>query len=279
MLSAIVVSLCLTAELAPGEPQLIADGFTFTEGPAYHASVGWYFSDVPESIVYRPDKSTARTESGGANGLAFDAEGRLVCAEGFSGRITRLEADGELAVLADSYDGTRLNAPNDLVIHSNGTIYFTDPKPLREEDQVRDFSGVFALHPDGRLQLLIDDMRYPNGIALSPDESTLYVADTAGREIRAYELSDEGVSNGRRHAEVPIPDGIAVDESGRIWAAVSGGIQVIAADGELLEKISVRPAPTNCAFGGEDGSSLLITARPNVYELDTRTRGAAFSGR
>lgn len=269
-----VVSICLAADLVSGEPVLVADGFTFTEGPVYRADTGWYFSDVPENIVYRPDKSTVRTGSGGANGLAFDSEGRLVCAEGLSGRITRVEPDGTLTVLADAYEGTRLNAPNDLVIHSNGTIYFTDPKPLRKEDQVRDFSGVYALHPDGSLELLVDDMRYPNGIGLSPDEKTLYIADTAGREIRAYDLTPDGVANGRRYAEVPIPDGFAVDQEGRIWAAVSGGIQVIGVGGELLEKIDVRPAPTNCAFGGQDGSTLLITARPEVFELATKTRGA-----
>lgn len=279
MVIPLVVTVCMAAELVSGEPQLVAEGFTFTEGPVYSASTGWYFSDVPENLVYRADKSTVRTDSGGANGLVFDAEGRLVCAEGASGRITRIEADGAVTVLAETYDGARLNAPNDLAIHSNGTIYFTDPKPLRQEDQVRDFSGVYALHSDGRLQLLIDDMRYPNGIGLAPDESVLYVADTAGREIRAYDLSPEGVSNGRKFAEVPIPDGFAVDEEGRIWAAVSGGIQVIAADGGLLEKIQVRPAPTNCAFGGEDGSTLLVTARSSVFEVNTATRGAGLAKR
>lgn len=279
MLMTFVVTVCLAAELVSGEPQLVADGFTFTEGPAYHTTNGWYFSDPAESIVYRADKSTVRTDSGAANGLAFDAEGRLICAEGASGRITRMEPGGELTVLADSYDGARLNAPNDLVICSSGTIYFTDPKPLRAEDQVRDFSGVYALHTDGRLDLLVDDMRYPNGIGLSPDESTLYIADTAGREIRAYDLSADGVSNGRRHAEVPIPDGFAVDVEGRLWVAVSGGVQIVGADGELLEKIPVRPAPTNCAFGGENGSTLLVTARPSVFEIETTTQGVAFADR
>ena len=143
---------------------------------------------------------------------------------------------------------------------------------MREEDRVREFSGVYALRGDGTLDLLVDDMRYPNGIGLSPDESVLYIADTAGREIRAYDLTSEGVSNGRRHAEVPIPDGFAVDAEGRIWAAVSGGIQVIGADGQLLHKIAIRPAPTNCAFGGTNGSTLLVTARPSVFELITATR-------
>lgn len=275
----VVMTVSLAADLAAGEPEQVGEGYTFTEGPVYHAADGWYFSDVPENTIHRLDGSTVRTDTGGGNGLALDAEGRLVCAEGASGRITRLEEDGALTVLADAYDGARLNAPNDLVIHSNGTIYFTDPKPLRKEDQVRGFSGVYALHPDGTLQLLVDDMRYPNGIGLSPDESVLYVADTAGREIRAYDLTADGVANSRRHAEVPIPDGFAVDVEGRIWAAASGGVQVIAADGALLEKIPVRPAPTNCAFGGEDGSVLLITARPQVFRLDTTTQGADVAGR
>jgi gluconolactonase len=269
----LVVSLFVAAELVAGDPELVAEGFTFTEGPAWNSATGWFFSDPAESIIYRSDKSVVRTQTGGANGLAFDSQGRLIFAEGGAGRLTRLEEDGSITVLADTYDGTRFNAPNDLILHSDGTIYFTDPLSLRKEDQLRDFAGVYSLSPDGQVTLLINDMRYPNGIGLSPDESTLYIADTAGREIRAYDLTNGAVSNGRRHAEVAIPDGFAVDETGRIWAAVSGGIQVIAAEGELLEKIPVRPAPTNCAFGGDDGSSLLVTARPKVFAFRTTTVG------
>lgn len=255
-------------ELVDGAPELVAEGHEFSEGPLWVPGTGWIFSDIPPNIVHRLNGDPFRTDSGGANGLALDKEGRVVFAEGEAGRVTRLEADGSLTVLADSYNGQRFNAPNDLVVAADGTIFFTDPLPPRPHEAVtRDFAGVYAIYPDGELELLIDDMKYPNGIGLSPDEATLYIADTMNREIRAYDLADVRVSNPRNFCEVTLPDGFAVDRQGRIWCAASGGVSVFDSNGALLEKIRTKRAPTNCAIGGENGSTLLITARQHVYAI------------
>lgn len=270
-----VLMVCVGAELTVGEPALVGEDYVFTEGPLWTGEGGWVFSDVREALVYRLDGTVLRTESGGANGMALDAEGRIVFAEGASGRITRLESDGTYTVLADSFEGGRFVSPNDLTIHSNGTIYFTDPRPLRSDTPLaRDSSGLFAVHPDGRVQLLAKDLPYPNGVGLSPDEKTLYVAMTIGREIRAYDVTEDGVANERHFADATISDGLAVDAEGRVWCAVSGGVAVYTPDGTFIERIATRPTPTNCGFGGEDGSVLLITARQKVYRLQTTTRGA-----
>ena len=219
--------------LVSGPVELVSDAYTFTEGPLWLPEGRWIFSDVQGDTIYYGDGSVYRKPSNHANGLALDAQGRLVACE--VGRLTRTETDGTRTVLAERYDGKPLNTPNDLAIRSDGTIFFTDPKPLRSGGpSALGYSGVYALPSSGgELRLIADDFKYPNGIALSPDEKVLYISDTTAGHIRAFDLAADGsLSKGRVHSEVRIPDGIAVDADGRIWSSSS------------------RPAPSGRRDGG-----------------------------
>ncbi len=260
--------------LVSGPVELLADTYTFTEGPLWLPEGRWIFSDVQGDTIYYGDGSVYRKPSNNANGLALDAQGRLIACE--PGRLTRTETDGTTTVLAKSYDGKPLNTPNDVAIRSDGAIFFTDPKPLRSsEPPALGYSGVYVLPSGGgELKLIADDFTYPNGIALSPDEKVLYISDTRAGHIRAFDLAADGtLTNDRVHAEVRIPDGMAVDVDGRIWSSSSRGIAVFGVDGAALGKVDFRGMPTNCAFGGADGKTLLITVRRMVYRVDCTRPG------
>lgn len=264
--------------------ELIGEGFEFTEGPF------WYdgrlvFSDIPANTVYQwtPEEGTSvfLEPSGHSNGLRTDNEGRLLLAQ-HDGQIGRLTQEREVEPLVESYEDQRLNSPNDLDVSSDGSIYFTDPPyGVDEEDRELDFSGVYRLDPDGDLTLLTDEFSRPNGICLSPDESRLYVNDSEETFIQVYDVADDGsITNGRRFAtpeaeEEGTTDGMKVDSEGNLYTTGPGGVWVYAPDGELLDRISVPEAPTNLAFGGEDGQTLFITARPNVYRVRVDVPGAA----
>jgi gluconolactonase len=224
----------------------------------------------------------------GSNGLAFDPGGRLVLCEHGDRRITRLEADGRRTVLANRYEGRRLNSPNDLVFNSKGDLYFTDPPfglPRGADDPARelDFSGVFRLDPGGRLTLLTQALSGPNGIALSPSEKTLYVADTAGPRSGwfAYDVNEDGtLAKGRAFAATPawararigVHDGLKTDLAGNVFASGPGGIHVFAPDGTHLGSIEVAEPATNVAWG-DDGSVLYITSSTALYRIQTLVRG------
>lgn len=273
-----LVLLVAQTDLVVGPLEPAGEGYTFTEGPLWVPSEGWIFTDIGPQNVQRADGSVLRSDSGGANGLALDREGRLLMCEGGAKRISRLEHDGSVTALAEGYKGKPFNAPNDLVVRSDGTIFFTDPESLRKDEKGElGFSGVYAISPDGTLTLLIDDALYPNGIGLSPDEKTLYVSDTRQAHIRAFDLSALSVSNGRVLCEVRIPDGLAVDGAGNVWCSSTAGISVFDAAGTPLGKIKVPMMPTNCAFGGEDGKTLFVTARKQVFTVRTAT-GIARAG-
>jgi gluconolactonase len=278
MMLAIVLAVLPIAgqsEWSVGPVEVLAEGFVFTEGPVWHEE-RWLFSDPGRDGIYELDGSPFLSASGNSNGLLRDRQGRLLICQQAERRVARIEADGSLRVIAAAYDGNPFNAPNDIVERSDGRLFFTDPKPLRADaESPLGFSGVYTVHPDtGDVTLLADDIKYPNGIALSPDERTLYVADTSSTEVRAYDLATDGaISNGRRFCEVRIPDGMAVDQAGRLWVAASGGVAVFTPEGMLLDTIRVRPMPTNCAFGGTDGRTLLITARTVVAAVKTPDPG------
>lgn len=266
----------LGQSLVTGPPEEVVAGLEFSEGPVWTAE-GLLFSDVVANKIYRADKSVFRENTGGANGLALDDEGQLIACQGSARQVARIDSDGTITVIADAYDGKRFNAPNDLVIRSDGTIFFTDPMGLRADDVSElGFSGVYAITPDGDVVLLGDDFKYPNGIALSPDETTLYVSETTGADIRAFDLDGTTLSNDRVFTKVSIPDGITVDADGNVWSTSSGGIVVFSPDGEELERIKT-PMPTNCAFGGDDGSSLFVTVRSAVLRIPTKVRGVAWA--
>lgn len=263
--------------------EAIAEGLEFTEGPLWYEG-RLIFSDIPANRVYQwtPEEghSVFLEPSGHANGLAIGPEGHLLLAQ-HDGQVGRLTTDDEIEPLATSYQGERLNSPNDLTVAEDGSIYFTDPPyGVDEENRELDFSGVYRLDPDGTLTLLTKEFSRPNGIVLSPDESTLYVNDSDGNVIRAYDVAEDGaITNGRQFAApeggaAGSTDGMKVDAEGNLYTTGPGGIWVYSPDGELLDRISVPEGPTNLAFGGAERTTLYITARANVYRIPVNVPGA-----
>ncbi|PSQ82114.1 MAG: gluconolactonase [Bacteroidetes bacterium QS_1_63_11] len=261
----------------------VADGFEFTEGPLWHDG-RLVFSDIPADRVYQwaPEEghSVFLAPSGHANGLSTDSDGHLLLAQ-HDGQVARLTTEGEIEPLVSSYQGNRLNSPNDLTVADDGTIYFTDPPyGVDAENRELDFAGVYRLDPDGTLTLLTTEFDRPNGIVLSPDESILYVNDTDGDLIRAYDVTENGdIADGRVFAEMEgkapgNADGMKIDADGNLYTTGPGGIWIYTPDGELLDRMSVPEGPTNLAFGGPERRTLYITAQSNVYRIPLRVPGA-----
>ncbi len=274
--STMVLALSLSADsLVAGPVEVVAEGFQFTEGPVWTKQGELIFSDIPADTNYRADKSIAFRPSGKSNGLTLDGEGRIIRCEHGNRRVVRIEAGGSITVLAAEYAGKKLNSPNDAVWHTGGIVYFTDPPyGLEGRTQEQPAQGVYAIQPDGNVVMVADDFIKPNGIALSPDEKTLYVADTEGNHIRAFGLSKDGrASGGQVLCRVPTPDGIRVDTEGRIWATSIRGVVVFDASGKELEAIVFPQIPANCGFGGPDGKTLYVTARTAVYSVKTKATG------
>lgn len=259
----------------------VAAGYTFTEGPAWSRDGFLLFSDVPNDKIWRftPGEKPVlfRDQSEGANGNAFDAKGRLYTCESRSRRVTRTDKKGAVEVLAERWEGKRLNAPNDIVVRKDGNAYFTDPAFGRQADtRELDFYGVYQITPKGELRLIARPQGRPNGIGLSPDGRILYVANSDERNLRAYDVDRQGnVSNERvliSGIDGP-PDGIAVDEKGNIYIAANK-LPVYSPEGKLLHTIEVAEKPSNCAFGDADLGTLFITARTSVYAVRLGVKGA-----
>jgi gluconolactonase len=285
----------------------LAGGFTFTEGPVWVRDDGGYllFSDPNENTIYRwsPDGqvSVYRTKSGytgpniseyfqpGSNGLALDAEGRLSINEHGNRRVTRLEKNGVLTVLADRYDGKRLNSPNDLIYKSDGALYFTDPPfglPKVYDDPQKElpFSGVFRLK-DRKLQLLTTDLKGPNGLAFSPDERYLYIDnwDVEKKVIMRYEVKPDGsLANGKVFFDMTFVsgeialDGLKVDRAGNVYVSGPGGVWILSTDGKHLGTINGPELPANFAWGDADGRTLYLTARTGLYRVRLNIPGTGF---
>jgi gluconolactonase len=275
----------LAAILDTPAAERLATGFVFTEGPLWHPDGYFYFVDVRASKLYRVTPGHApevlREQTGGGNGTTFDLQGRLVLCEGDNRRVTRTGADGSIEVLADRFEGKRLNRPNDVVCRSDGSIYFTDPGlrvPLAERELTQ--AGVYRIAPDGRITL-IADCEYPNGLAFSRDERVLYVANTRWTAyILAVELDAGGLPIRRRiFADMSsdetdgVPDGMKVDVEGRVFCTGPGGTWVFSAAGARLGIIRTPEVPANLAFGGPDLRTLFFTARTSVYAMRVRMPG------
>ena len=295
----------------PGaEVERLAEGFTWSEGPVWRPAEGdLLFSDVPENTVYRwsdaDGLSVYLRPSGlafasghagdtGSNGLVLDAEGRLLLADHGNRVVARLDPQTFVRdTLASHYDGRRLNSPNDLALHTSGDVYFTDPPyGLAGQDASPEkelpFNGVYRLDPDGTVALLIDDLTRPNGVALSPDERTLYVAnsDPAWAVWRAYPVRDDGsLGEGRLlfdatglvgEANPGLPDGMAVDASGNVFATGPGGVLVFSPEGRHLGTIRTERATANVTFGDADGRSLYLTSSDRLLRVRLATAGAGF---
>ena len=266
----------------------IASGFGFTEGPVWLGDC-LLFSDIPRNRIVRltmrhegPEVVTFRTPSGNSNGQTLDGSGRLITCEHSGRRVSRTEANGAISVLAETYQGKRLNSPNDVVVRSDGSVYFTDPPyglaNLSKWKEIP-FNGVYRLAPGGELILLVDDFERPNGLAFSPDESVLYIDDTERRHIRAFDVSpDGGISNGRvlvelKGAEPGRPDGMKVDREGNIYCTGSGGFWIVSPNGKPLGRVLMPEVPANLAWGDSDWSTLYITAQTSIYRLRLPVEG------
>jgi gluconolactonase len=287
--------------------EVVASGFDWTEGPAWDKQGGYLlFSDIPRNAVMKWQEGvgvsvflkasgyTGAVDYGrepGSNGLLLDPQGRLLSCEHGDRRVSVMTRDGGKRTLVDNHMGKRLNSPNDLTLHSSGAIYFTDPPyglPNHWDDPRRelDFSGVYRLATDGRLTLLTQEMTRPNGIAFSPDEKILYVAqsDPARAIWMSFPVRADGtVGTGKVFADATsmvskqkgLPDGMKVDQSGNLWATGPGGVHIFAPDGKRLGRIETGEATSNCAWGG-DGSTLYLTTDMYITRIRTKTRGAKF---
>ena len=285
----------------------LGDGYAWTEGPVWNQKGGYLlFSDIPNNVIrqWKPGQAIADylKPSGyngtapftgpepGSNGLTFDAQGRLVMCQHGNRRIARQEADGKITAVVDKYQGKRLNSPNDLVYHSSGALYFTDPPyglPKRWDDPEKElkFQGVYRLGTDGTLTLLTDELNAPNGLAFSPDEKTLYVAQSDPEKSiwMAYPVKADGtIGPGRvfydltaaaKAKEPGLPDGMKVDTAGNVWATGPGGVYIFTPSAQMLGIIRTGVPTANLAWG-DDGSTLYITANKAVCRRSrTKTKG------
>ena len=279
------------SDIVAGSVERLATGFQYTEGPLWHPDGYWLFVDTRPNLVYRLEPGGTpevfREESGRTNGLTFDLQGRLLMCEGHGRRLSRMERDGTINTVAESFEGKRLNRPNDLVCHSDGSIYFTDPQPLvGEADRELGSSMVFRVAPDGTMDAVVTDAPYPNGLAFSPDEHVFYLVNSRDpKQVLAYDRADDGrLRDGRvfvdmsAATEEAIPDGMKVDIDGRVYSTGPGGLWVLDAAGAHLGTLQVPEPPTNCAFGGDDYGTMLITAWSSIYAVRLHARGVVPPG-
>ncbi len=285
----------------------VADGFQFVEGPVWFRPGAYLlFSDIPGNVIMQWSPTGGKMvfrdhifadsfpagKQVGTNGLTLDKLGRIIAAEHGNRRISRIGRDGKLTVLADRFEGKRFNSPNDVVVKRNQDIYFTDPpfgllnpgqglqdalkSPLRELN----FNGVFRITPEGKIDAVVRDLALPNGLAFSPDEKLLYVANSAGKTWNVYNVRSDGtLANGRVFFDAGtetgegVPDGMKVDRAGNVWATGPGGILVISPQAKLLGVIQFPEVPANCAWGDADGKTLYVTARTGLYRIKTNIAG------
>src|SRR6516164_3053506 len=259
------------------------------EGPVWVKEGGYLlFSDINASkrMKYTPGQGVTvfQENTNQANGLTRDLQGRIVACEHETRRVTRRELDGSLTVIANSFQGRRLNRPNDVVVKSDGSIYFTDPNgALVPEQWDLDFAGVYRVSADlGTLTVLVKDFLTPNGLAFSPDESVLYVNDTRRGHIRAFDVAPNGtlalqtdrVFADLRGPEPGVPDGMKVDVAGNVFCGGAGGIYVLDPKGKKLGRIvHGQPATTNMAFGGDDWKTLFFTSRTMLGSVNVKIPG------
>lgn len=297
----------LSRLIGSAEPERICTGFIFTEGPVWVTDDDCLlFTDIPAHRIYRwrpgsTDAEVYRPESGYANGLTLDREGSLVACEHRNRRVSRspYQTGGEAQTVPDAggattvvdrFEGKRFNSPNDVVVDDDGAIWFTDPtygldKPsegsLGEPKEI-DVQGVYRVDPGGAVTRVVDDFTQPNGLCLSPDRSLLYVNDSHEGYVRRFTVGADGSLGGgelfldmRGDPRQGVPDGMKVDEEGRLWSTGPGGVWVAAPDGRPLGVLRIPEGTANCCFGGPDYATLFVTAHSSVYRVETTVRGIA----
>ncbi|AFZ28705.1 Gluconolactonase [Gloeocapsa sp. PCC 7428] len=268
----------------------LVGGHKFLEGPLWHPDGFLLFSDTPANTIYKLSSNgkveVFRRPAGYPNGNTVDREGRLVSAQ-HDRSVTRTEQNGKVVTLATRYLGKKLNSPNDIVVKSDNSIYFTDPpfgirKPYAVQEQPEElgFYGVYRLTEDGQLTLLVKDMALPNGLAFSPDEKRLYINDSQQGNIRVFDVKADGtLANGRVFADLNVPgkerlaDGIKVDACGNVYSTGPEGVWIFSPQGKLLGKISVPEGTTNIAWGGKDYKTLYITTYTSLYQIPLNVAG------
>ena len=259
----------------------VAAGLVFTEGPVWSRENFLIFSDVPSAKLFKwvpgEGKEVAREQSNGAVDNTFDVQGRLYSCESRLRRVIRQDKKGRVEVLADKWDGKRLNAPNDIVVRKDGEVYFTDPAFGKQLDSRElDFYGVFRITRKGVLELVAKTAGRPNGVALAPSGKILYVANSDDRNVRAYDLDKSGAASNERVliANVKgVPDGLKTDEAGNLYVA-AGEISMYSPEGKKLRSIALAETPSNLAFGDPDFQTLYITARTSVYRFRLPVKGS-----
>ena len=269
-------------------PEQLATGFQFTEGPVWMQSQGiLLFSDIPGNAIYKYSPgigySIYRNHSNNSNGLTLDHDGRLIACEHMTRQVTRTEKDGTLVVLCDKYNGSCLNSPNDVIVKSDGTIYFTDPTyGIDSQDQEQPVQGVYQYDPKSeKLILIIDNLKSPNGLVFSPDEKKLYVNDSHQdiQKIYTFELVANGLVDNQnlffdlKSKKPGAPDGMKIDIHGNLFCAGPGGIWIFSSDNQHLGTIILPEIPSNCAWGSPDLRTLYITAQTSLYAVRTKIPG------
>ncbi|MBX3051529.1 MAG: SMP-30/gluconolactonase/LRE family protein [Caldilineaceae bacterium] len=283
-----------------GDPEKLAGDFQFVEGPVWQADGSLLFSDIPANRIYRwtadGGAQVWREPTGNSNGLTLDREGRLIACEHSGRRVSRTEADGTVTAIASHFpsagsgdvlslskghpNGGRLNSPNDVVVKSDGVVYFTDPPyGIKPEEREQPVNGVYRILNDGTLELLVEDFDRPNGLAFSPDESILYIDDSPRRHVRAFDVRPDGTLTNSRiiadmdHPQPGSPDGMKIDKEGHLYVTGATGVWVFEPNGELLGVVVTPERPANCAWGDDDRCSLYITARTSLYRVRTKVGG------
>lgn len=259
----------------------LAGDFKFTEGPVWISAQGGYliFSDIPANQLKKWSRETGvtvfREDSRNANGNTIDLKKRLVTAEHSGRRISLTEKDGTIRTVVSEYEGKKFNSPNDVVVKSDGTFWFTDPDYGLGNGK-REVEGNYVYRFDPKTKIvtaLVKDFDKPNGLCFSPDEKKLYAADSGKpHHIRVFDVQKDGrVANGKVFCVIDsgIPDGIRCDSEGRVWSSAHDGVHIFAPDGSLIGKILVPEPPANLCFGGKNGKTLFITARTSLYAIET----------
>jgi len=274
--------LCVSQELTTYKVEAVSASHKFLEGPVWSARDNLLlFSDIPANAVHKIDAkgiSVFRQDSGGANGNAFDDKGRLYTCEGHARRVTRTDKKGTVEVIADQFDGKKLNGPNDIAVSKHGHVYFTDPAfGAAVDTRELPFYGVFHIPSKGPMTAVLKLQTRPNGIAISPDGSTLYLTNSDERNVRAYDIAKDGTLQNERMLVAKtegVPDGIEVDDKGNIYVAAAE-VCVFTPKGEKIGMIHLAEKPSNLTFGDGDLKSLYVTARTTLYRVRLEAKGVS----
>ena len=266
------------------EVEELATGFKFTEGPAWHPEGFLLFSDIPNARVIKREGDGKLTDfytpSGRVNGIMCDQQGNVYCCQMGEGHVLKLNAEGELqGMLVDTFEGKRMNGPNDLAIDEHGGMYFTDPYYGPAQDELpQPMMAVYYITAEGKVSRIIEDRERPNGVTVSPDGKTLYVAEPNHSEVYSYDILGPGkISAGKlifkgEEQDGSGPDGMVHDQNGNLYCTYNG-IVVLNPAGKLIGRIETPQKPSNCTFGGEDSQTLFITARTGLYQMKLNSTG------